>query len=113
VHEVSLCQRIIEIVTEQVATYTSARIIQIDIEIGQLLAVDKAALLFGFEVVARGTVAENARLNIHEVAGLARCNSCHETVTLKQYYEGCSACGEFSLTILQGEALYVQSMEVQ
>lgn len=111
-HELTLCRNILEIIQQKALQERLACIKRIYIEIGQLLAVEKAALIFSFEVIAEGTIAENAQLEIISVSAQAKCESCGKTVSLNQYYDSCSECGSFSLTITQGEELRVKSMEV-
>lgn len=112
-HELSLCQTILDIVNDHVAKINCRRIKKICLEVGQLAAVDKDALLFSFNVVATGTVAENASLEIIDVEGWAICDFCQKTVRLKHYYDACEACDQFSLKIIQGEELRIKFMEVE
>jgi len=112
-HELSLCRMILEIVDEQVAKLNCTRVKTIYLELGELAAIDKAALLFGFEVVSQGTVAEKASLELIDVEGLGFCESCQKQVRLKRYHEGCTDCGQFALRIIQGEGLQFKSMEVE
>ena len=112
-HELSLCQSMLNIVNEQIAGKKLIRVKKISLEIGELAAVDPAALHFSFDVVTKGTMAEKALLDIIVVDGEARCSICEKTVKLKRYYDACPDCGQFSLTITQGEALRVKSIEVE
>ncbi len=111
-HELSLCKHILEIISHHVIESKAVYVKKICLEIGQLTGVDQAALLFSFDVVAKGTVAECAMLEIIEVKGMALCNHCQKQVMIKRYYDACHACGHFSLTVIQGEELQVKHMEV-
>ncbi len=112
-HELSLCQTILNIINDHVSGKNYNCVKKISLNIGQLVAVDPAALRFGFDVVAKGTLAEKALLDIIEVEGKATCDICQKTVKLKRYYDACPTCGNFSLTITQGEELRVQFIEVE
>ena len=112
-HELSLCHAIIGIINEHIAERHCVRVLKVVLEIGQLAAVDPSALRFGFEAATKGTIIEQAILEIIEIEGEALCEPCQKTVKLDQYYDPCPLCGNFSLTITQGEALRVQSMEVE
>jgi hydrogenase nickel incorporation protein HypA/HybF len=112
-HELSLCQTIIGIINEHASTKEHHHVTKVSVEIGQLIAVDPAALRFSFDVVTKGTVAEKAVLDIIEIEGQAICDFCKKTVTLKRYYDPCQTCGHFALTVTQGEELRVTSMEVE
>lgn len=104
---------ILEIINEQASKINCHRVKKIYLEVGELLAVDKSALLFGFEVVAAGTIAEQASLTFIDVPGLANCAVCQKVIRLNRYYQSCDGCQQFALTIIQGETLQVQSMEVE
>lgn len=112
-HELSLCRSIIDIVNERVADKSCQRVKKITIETGQLAGIDESALRFGFDVVSKGTVAESAILEIMTIEGQAMCDTCQKIVPLKHYYDPCQTCGQFSLTMTQGDELRVKSMEVE
>lgn len=112
-HELSICRNILEMVTGWPVEKPYRRIKKIAVTMGQLAVIDPSALRFSFAVIAQGTVAEEAVLEIIFIPGQAVCGSCQETVAIKQYGEACSFCGSFSLQITQGETLQVQSMEVE
>lgn len=112
-HELSLCRSILDIVNEHITGKKCTSVKRISLEIGQLAAVDKSALRFGFEAISKGTIAERATLDIIEVEGEALCDTCQKTVKLKHYYDACQTCGHFSLTITQGEELRVKFMEIE
>lgn len=112
-HELSLCRSILDIINEHLPAKNGRRIKKISLEIGQLAAVDESALCFCFEAIAKGTIAEDAILDISHIEGLALCVRCQKTVTLKHYYDACQSCGHFLLTVTQGEELRVKSMEIE
>ena len=111
-HELSLCQRLMDIINEYVAGKHFKCVKKVTLEVGQLAAVDESALRFGFGITAKGTLAEDAVLDIITVEGRAICNACHQCVKLENYYDACQNCGQFSLTVTHGEELRIQSMEV-
>ena len=63
-------------------------------------------------MVTKETFAEGAVLDMITVEGRAICNACHRDVKLEHYYDACQYCGQFSLTVTQGEELRILSMEV-
>ena len=111
-HELSLCRSLLDIINEHAAGKHFKCIKKVTLEVGQLAAVDESALRFGFEITAKGTLAEDAVLDIITVEGQAICNACHQCVKLENYYDACQNCGQFSLTVTHGEELRIQSMEV-
>lgn len=112
-HELGLCRQIIEIVQRHAAGRKCSRIKKIIVELGALSAVDTDALLFCFDAAAANTMAQGAVLEIIPVEGKAVCDSCKKTVKIVQLSDACEYCGNFALSILQGEELRVKSMEVE
>lgn len=112
-HELSLCRAIIDIVNEHIAGKNCKRVKKITLEIGQLTNIDKSALRFGFEAITKGSIAQDAVLEMVELEGQALCDNCQKTVKLKQYYDACQTCGHFPLAVTQGEELCVKFMEIE
>lgn len=82
-------------------------------EIGQLAAIEKESLIFGFKVITAGTIAENAELHIIDIPAEALCESCQKRNPLQQYYDPCPSCGSHALQVIQGEELQIKSMVVE
>ncbi|KTD60625.1 hydrogenase nickel incorporation protein HypA [Legionella sainthelensi] len=112
-HELWLCKNILEIIREKANGTQCTRVKKIILEIGALAAIEKDALIFSFNVITEGTVAENAELDIIDISGKAFCESCQQLGPLQQYYDACHACGSHALKIVQGEELRVKSMVVE
>lgn len=111
-HEMALCQGIVDIVCAAQAQHGFARARRIRIEIGALAAVDPEALRTSFLPVAAGTPAEGATLDIDEPAGAAWCLDCQRTVALAHFGQPCPDCGGARLMVQSGDAMRVKDMEV-
>lgn len=112
-HELSLCKSILEIIKQTALEKKCKRVKKIVLEIGQLAAIDKAALIFSFNIATEGTLAENATLQIIDIPGEAFCEFCQKLGPMQQYYDACQICGGHALNIMQGEELRIQSMVVE
>lgn len=113
-HEMALCESIVQLLQEQAAgpeRYRSVKTVRL--EIGQLAGVELAALRFGFDVVSRGTLAENARLEIIERPGQAYCFSCENSVVVRRRFDPCPGCGGYRLQVTGGDQLRVKELEVE
>jgi hydrogenase nickel incorporation protein HypA/HybF len=74
--------------------------------------VHKDALEFSFEVAARGTPLEGARLVIEELPVAIFCAACGETVELPGIQAlRCPRCGAPSADVRQGDELELWSLE--
>jgi hydrogenase nickel incorporation protein HypA/HybF len=112
-HEMALAQSIVEIVREQarVGSFTSVRSVKLCI--GALSYVEPHALEFGFEIVARGTIAEGAVLKIDRPAGSARCSACNRVFSVSAHGEPCPGCGQYAWLVVGGDEMRVVELEVE
>jgi hydrogenase nickel incorporation protein HypA/HybF len=108
VHELALMESVVETVLEQIG---EQRVAVVRLEIGELAGVAADALAFGFDVCARGTRIEGAVLDIVEIAGRARCHSCHTVQPYPSYGAPCP-CGSFDRELVNGDELRLKEVEV-
>jgi hydrogenase nickel incorporation protein HypA/HybF len=108
-HELGITRNIVAIV-EDAAKGRPVRCVTL--EIGKLSGVMKEAIVFCFDVVAHGTPLQNARLEIREIEGRARCLSCGADFPMATLFTPC-ACGSHHLKRLQGEELNIKTMELE
>ena len=111
-HEMALCQGMLDIVEEQRRRESFARVRRVILEVGALGHVDPDALRFAFDVTARGTTAEGAVLDIIEVPGRAWCMDCSRSIAVAHRGDGCPGCGGHTLIMEQGEELRLKELEV-
>ena len=111
-HEMSLCQGILDIIRERAAADRFSRVTRVRLSVGALSHVDPRAISFGFDVVAHGTVAEGAALEIDQPPGQAFCMACSATVTIPARGEPCPTCGSHQLMVVGGDELRVDELEV-
>lgn len=112
-HEMSICEGIIQVLEDQASSQQYQRVKTVWLEIGPLAMVETDALRFCFEAVTRNTLAEGARLEIIALPGQAWCLQCAKTVGITQRYDACSECGSVQLQVTQGEELRIKELEVE
>ena len=83
------------------------------LEIGKISHIETEALVFCFDSVSQGTVAEGAQLKVIEIAGLGHCAVCDLDVAIDQLYDPCPVCGGFSVTPQAGTEMRVKELEVE
>lgn len=111
-HEMSLCESVLQILEDSARSQGFSSIKRVWLEIGMLSCVEPEAMWFSFDVVTKGSLAENATLEIERVPATARCLSCHQDVMINQYGDLCSVCGGSDLQISGGDQLRVKELEV-
>lgn len=112
-HEMSLCESIVTILEENARRQGFSRVKAVWLEIGGLAGVEVEAMRFGFEAVTRGTLAEQARLEIIDVPGQAWCMQCAKTVPVYRLFDACPECGGYQLQVTGGEEMRIKELEVE
>lgn len=112
-HELALAEAVLEIVEDGVRDSGAARARVVRLAIGALSHADPDALAFCFEAVAKGTVAEGARMDIARVPGQAWCRDCRVSVQLDAWGDACPRCGGHALQVTGGGELRVREIEVE
>ena len=111
-HEMALCESIVQVLEQQAAVQNYAVVKAVRLEIGPLAGVELEALRFSFDVVTRGTLADRAKLEIIETKGEAWCMQCAKTVPVSQRFDACPDCDSYQLQVTSGEELRIKELEV-
>lgn len=111
-HEMSLCESILQILEAESRKQNFSKVNLVRLEIGTLSHVEPEAMKFCFDAVTRGTLADSARLEIIEPPGEAWCMDCEKTVTIAKRYDACPHCEGHKLTVTAGEEMRIKDLEV-
>ncbi len=108
-HELTVTQNIIDIAMGEAE---GRRITGINLVIGELSSVVEESIRFCFDVIARDTPAEGARICVTRVPGVIRCASCSAAFGMER--EGlCPECGKRGGEVTAGREFYLESIEVE
>lgn len=111
-HEMSLAEGIVQIVEDTARANAASTVRAVWLELGALSHVEPEALRFSFDVVKRGTLATDARLEVVTTPGRAWCLPCGEAVALARLGDACPQCGSHQLQVTQGEDMRVREIEI-
>ncbi|WP_456404684.1 hydrogenase maturation nickel metallochaperone HypA [Thiolapillus sp.] len=109
----SLCEGVVQVLEDSARQQGFRTVKTVWLEIGALSGVEIEAMRFSFDVIKKGTLAEEARLEIVEVPGQAWCLPCAKNVTINQRFDACPDCGSYQLQVTGGEELRVKELEVE
>lgn len=112
-HEMSIAEALLKIVEENAAKHNSRKVISINIKAGAMRGIVPDTLDLCFEIIARGTIAENARLNVEEIPLRISCKNCFHVFTPMDFIMICPKCGMTETEIISGMELYVQDIEIE
>lgn len=112
-HELSLCNAIIETLRQGAEEHGYERVKGVRLEIGPFAAVDAGALRFAFDIATTNTLAEGAWLEILSPPAIARCSVCAREVVIEQRFDPCPHCGAQALELISGDAMRIKDLEVE
>lgn len=110
-HELSLAQNLLQIVSETAEDNNLEKVTIISVVCGELGGIVFDALQFGFEVSSRGSIAEGAKLLYREIPALIRCNFCSHEYNWKNFGYTCPQCSHLGGEMFQGNEFYVEYIE--
>jgi hydrogenase nickel incorporation protein HypA/HybF len=118
-HEFSTAVSIVQAVTEAATIHGATRVAAIHLQIGQMSMLNHDQLLFGIEIAARETMAENAAVTIEVLPIRILCKSCGVESALKgeqSLYDvlstmACPKCSSREVEVVQGRECIVKDIE--
>ena len=109
-HELSLMSAIVKTVERHAA---GRRVAVVNVRVGRMRQVVPETLAFSFDIVARDTVCEGARLELEVVEARLRCRACEHVWTIELREFRCPACSGADVEVASGNELEVESIEVE
>jgi hydrogenase nickel incorporation protein HypA/HybF len=112
-HEMSLTEGVVEILSEEARKQGFSRVKTVWLEIGILSGVEPEAMEFCFDAATRGTLAEGAKLEIIRTPGQGWCLDCAKKVALNERFGACPECGLYHVQMVAGDEMRVKELEVE
>ncbi|AHJ76858.1 hydrogenase maturation nickel metallochaperone HypA [Kosakonia sacchari] len=113
-HEITLCQRALEIIEQQASANGARRVTGVWLKVGAFSCVETEALTFCFDLVCRGSLAEGCTLHIEQQQAECWCESCQQYVTLlTQRVRRCPQCHSDRLQIVADDGMQIQRLEIE
>jgi hydrogenase nickel incorporation protein HypA/HybF len=123
-HEFSTMQMTIETVLTAAKAHKAEKIIEINLEIGELTFLNPEQLKFAFSVLSKNTIAEDAKLNIKQVQLAVKCTDCGYEGPIKYngptphllsvpLYMKCINCGSSEVNITAGRECNIRNFKVK
>lgn len=112
-HELSLCQDLLDQVCAIAETHHAEKVVRITVRIGPLSGVEPRLLESAFSIGCVGTVAEQAQLLLETQPIRVRCNVCalESGATLSNLI--CQHCGDNDTRLVSGDELILAQVELE
>jgi hydrogenase nickel incorporation protein HypA/HybF len=112
-HELSICQSLLDQVETIARGHRAARVERILLHVGPLAGVEPALLRHAYPLAAAGTIAESAELVIEETEVRVQCLDCGAESAAAPNRLLCGACGGFRTRLVSGDQLVLARLELQ
>jgi hydrogenase nickel incorporation protein HypA/HybF len=111
-HEVGMMQQILEMAVERAKGEGAQHINEVHMRVGTESGVEPESLTLAFEVAKKGTIAEDARLEVEGVPTLCYCANCGiEFHPIDVLYE-CPECHQPNCEVRQGKEFELAYLDV-
>ena len=111
-HELSVCNALIEQVQAVASDHNAVQVHKIVLRIGPLSGIEAKLLKHAYPLAAAGTIAENASLVIESLPVKVKCSQCGAESDVQANRLLCSACGDFRTNLISGDEMLLASVEI-
>ncbi len=112
-HELSVTENILAIVSRHATRANAQRVTRIYLVIGELSSIVDDSVQFYFDFLARDTVAAGAELVFQRLPVTLQCGDCEHRWQPTSADWTCPACGAARASVVAGREFYVDSIEVE
>ena len=112
-HELSICQALMEQVTRVAREQHAQRVVSVTVRIGPLSGVEPSLLASAYPLASAGTLAADSRLILERCALRVRCLECGAESEASSTRLLCACCGAWRVTVVSGEELLLARVELE
>jgi hydrogenase nickel incorporation protein HypA/HybF len=112
-HELAVCQSIVDQVSRIAAEHHSRFVEKIYLRIGPLSGVEPDLLESAFPGACANTAAEKAQLIISKLPIRVRCKTCQAETAATANRLVCGACGDWQTILISGNEMLLERVELQ
>ena len=111
-HELSICQALIEQVETVAREQHASQVLLIRLGIGPLSGVEPQLLDQAFYIARAGSIAADAELQVTSLPVRVSCTTCGAVSEVSPARLVCTACGDWQTTLLSGDELQLTQVEL-
>ena len=112
-HELSVTESLLKISVEHAEKANAQRVTDLHIVIGDLASMVDDSIQFYWDIIARGTIAEQATLHFRRVPAELQCNTCSKKYQPTDKELICPDCHGIGANIIAGEEFFLESIDVE
>ncbi len=109
-HELAIVEALLETIVPRAKESGAKKILEVNFRIGEMSGIVPSCIHEYFAIASKGTIAENAVINMETVPAAIRCNTCgYQGAPDKENYS-CPACQSLDFRLTGGREYYVDSL---
>jgi hydrogenase nickel incorporation protein HypA/HybF len=112
-HEFSVVQSLLDLIESHALKNNAKAVSKVIVKIGKLSGIEPHLLKVAFDTFKEKTICENAELEMIIQDVIAFCENCQTKFTVENNNFICPNCNGFNLKILDGEDMYLMSLELE
>ena len=112
-HELSVTESLLKIAVDHADKASAQRVTDLNIVMGDLASMVDESIQFYWDIIAQGTIAEQAKLHFRRVPAALKCNTCGEEYQPTDRELICPQCGGVGAKIISGEEFFLESIDVE
>lgn len=112
-HEYHAVQNVVNQALEEAKKAGAGKITEIKLAIGDLSTFLNEPVQMYFDIIAKGTIAEGAKLTFRRIPAELMCKSCGQKFDKPDKGFDCPVCGSEGIPTGAGSEFYIESIEVE
>lgn len=112
-HEYSIVQSLLESCEEHARANGAKKVTKVVVKIGVLSGVEPELLQTAFDTFKEKTICESAEFSINIQKVEIFCNKCNSESILEKHEFSCSKCQSTDIKVIDGEDMYLMSLELE
>jgi hydrogenase nickel incorporation protein HypA/HybF len=113
VHELPVTQSILEISLRRANDVNATRITDLYLVIGQLSSLVDDSVQFYWDIIAKDTIADGAKLHFRRVPAELQCTLCATKFRPEDDDLSCPSCGNIGAKITAGDEFFLEAIDVE
>jgi hydrogenase nickel insertion protein HypA len=112
-HEYSVVQALLEQIEDVAKENDATKVTKIVVKIGVMSGIEAHLLEIAFNTFKEKTICDGAAFVIHIQPIKIRCNSCQKESELDKVHYCCPECESIDVTVIDGEDMFLMSLEME
>jgi hydrogenase nickel incorporation protein HypA/HybF len=112
-HELSVTENILKITLEYAEKEKATKVTDIYLNIGQLSSIVDDSVQFYWDLIAKDTICESAKLTFNRIPARMSCKSCQNEYNLGPEPGPCPVCGSHDVLVISGDEFQMDSINIE